>query len=415
MTTTTRRVTAAVAALAVATALAACSSSKTSAGTSAGASVGSTSGAPVLIGSFAPISSPAVSLPEVKAAMQAAVADVNAAGGIKGRPLELSFCDSMFDPNKELACTRTLIQQKVSALVDPTVAADLSGREYQAAASAKVPMVGTQGFSPAELNSPVAFPLSSGVPGWVYGALDHLVSTGAKKIGILIDNAPTGQFAVQMSAAALKGAGRSLSATIQGDPASDPTFATAAGKVVSAGVDGLFLAPSPLDVPKMVVALRQAGFTGKISSATELFPDPTIKALGSAADGVMLTSQIAFPSDSSNTGVAAFDASMQKNAPTATRNEEALHAWSAVKLFADVAKSATSLDAAGILAAFTNLSTPVDLGITPPYSVSGKTSPLPTFSRIVNSTVQNGTVVNGVATADGKGFVDPFAALSQTK
>ena len=412
MTTTTRRVIAIAAVAVAATVLAACSSSsKTSASTSAG----STSGAPILIGSFAPISSPAVSLPEVKAAMEAAVADVNAAGGIKGRPLKLSFCDSVFDPNKELACTRTLIEQKVSALVDPTVAADLSGREYQAAAAAKVPMVGTQGFSPAELNSPVAFPLSSGVPGWVYGSLDHLVSTGSKKIGILIDNAPTGQFAVQMSAAALKGAGRALSATIQGDPASDPTFATAAGKVVSAGVDGLFLAPSPLNVPKMVVALRQAGFTGKISSATELFPDPTIKALGSAADGVMLTSQIAFPSDTSNAGVAAFDASMQKNAPTATRNEEALQAWSAVKLFAAVAKTATSLDAAGILAAFTSLSTPVDLGITPPYSVSGKTSPLPTFSRVVNSTVQNGTVVNGVATADGKGFVDPFAALSQAK
>ena len=399
--------------------LGACSSSSSqgggeSGGTSGGSS-GSTgpapSGATITIGSFTSLTNPEYSAPQVKAAMEAAVSDVNAHGGIKGHKLVLDFCDSDYDANQELSCTRSLIADKVSALVAPQVLADSSGREYTAAAQAKVPVIGGQGLSVAELTSPVAFPLASGIPGWVYGATQHLLGSGAKKIVTLTDTNPVGQFFVGLVKGALQSAGVQPVAQISGDPTSDPTLATAAGKVISSGADGVVLIDSPPNIPKQIVALKQAGYTGKISTLTALMGPPVIKALGSAANGILLTSQLAFTTDTSNSGVQEFLADMKKYQPSVAIDESAEDSWAAVMLFAKVGAGLSDFSSTSVLDAFTNLSTPIDLGLAPPFAVKGRTSPVAEFPRVFSEEVQNGTVENGEVQPDGKGFVNPYTAL----
>ncbi len=398
-------------------ALAGCSSSGSgskSTGSSGGGSTGGTSsaggasGSPITVGSFASLSNPIYSTPQLKAGLEAAISSVNAAGGVKGHALKLNFCDSNYDANKELSCTRSLIQDKVSAFVSPSVLADPAGKEYPLMAAAKTADIGGQGLSPAELNSPVAFPISSGIPGWVYGATKNLIDSGAKKIAILDDTNPGSQFFGGLVTQALKAYGAKAATTVVADSSADPTFSTAAGKLKSSGADGVVICPAPQNVPKIIGAIRQSGYTGKISSITALFAPAIIKALGSAANGILLTSQVAFVTDTSNSGVAAFLADIKKYQPKAVIDETTLIAWGAVKLFAKIAATASSFDSSGILAAASKFAGPADIGVAGPYAVAGKTSPVPSFARIFNPTVQNGTVENGEVKADGKGFVAAF-------
>jgi branched-chain amino acid transport system substrate-binding protein len=392
-----------------------CSSSgKKSPATSAGgAGAGGTaaSGSPITIGGAIPIDSSVYNQPDAKTGLTAAIDSINAAGGVNGHPLKLDFCDTQYSVNGELRCARQMIKDKVSAVVNPYFLADQSGAEVTLLTKAGIPIFGSQGLSPAELNSPDVFPLSSGLPGWAYGAAAQMLKAGATKISILIDTNPGSAFSASLVTAAVKSAGKSAT-TVVGDPNSDPTFAAAAAKATAGGVDGVVLTPSPLNVPKMIGALRQSGYNGKIGSLTVIMPPPVVKALGAAGEGVLADSQVALTSDSSNSGVQKFTADMAKYGKN-TITDSSLFNWSAVQLFAKAVASAKKFDAASINSALNSVSTPIDIGTVGPWQSSGVSSPLKDFSRILNPTVSFGVVKNGeVVTAGDSGFVNPFTVLT---
>jgi branched-chain amino acid transport system substrate-binding protein len=397
----------AVAASAAALVAAGCSSggsnnSSPSAGTAAATSI--------VIGGAGPLHNPAYNEPTLLTGMQAAVDSINAAGGVKGHKLKLQFCDTGYTVNGELGCAHQFVSQQVAAAVDPYFLADQSGSEVKLLQQAGIPIFGGQGLSPTELNNPDAYPLSSGLPGWTYGAVASLVKAGAKKISILVDTNPGSQFAGQLLAAAAKSAGITAP-VVTGDPNADPTFSAAAAKATASGKNGVALFPSPVNVPKMIKALRQTGFQGKISLPTVILPAVFIKALGAAGNGVLADSQVALTTDTSNPGVQKYLADMAKYGHNQV-TDASIFAWSAVQLFAKAIAGATSFDAKGATAALKSLSTPVDIKTVAPWQAAGVTSPLPAFSRIVNPTVTYGVVKNGQLVTEGGGFVNPFAQLS---
>jgi ABC-type branched-subunit amino acid transport system substrate-binding protein len=398
-------------------ALAACSSSGGSGPAASsgggGASTG-TSGSPITIGGAVPINSSVYNQPDAKTGLDAAIASINAAGGVNGHPLKLDFCDTEYTVNGELRCARQLASDKVSAVVNPYFLADQSGAEITTLAQAGIPIFGSQGLSPAELNSPDVFPLSSGLPGWAYGAAAQMLGAGATKISVLIDTNPGSAFSATLVTAAIKSAGKSAT-TVTGDPNSDPTFAAAAAKATKGGVNGVILTPSPLNLPKMITALRQSGYTGKIGSLSVIMPPAVVKALGSAGEGVLADSQVALTSDSSNTGVQKYTADMAKYGKN-TITDSSLFNWSAVELFAKAIAGATSFDAKSIVSTLNGVSTPIDIGTVGPWKTSGVTSPLKDFSRILNPTVSYGVVKNGeIVTAGSGGYVNPFTTLASLK
>src|SRR5262249_44321756 len=74
-------------------------------------------GKPVKIMAMGPSSSTTVALPSIKVGAQVAVNEVNANGGVNGRPLELVLCNDQDDPNGATDCARTAIEDHVIALV----------------------------------------------------------------------------------------------------------------------------------------------------------------------------------------------------------------------------------------------------------------------------------------------------------
>ncbi len=74
-------------------------------------------GEPIKLMSTGTIESAAFSIPSIPIGAQVAVDEINAAGGIDGRPLELLVCNDELDPNKASGCIQTAVQEGVVALV----------------------------------------------------------------------------------------------------------------------------------------------------------------------------------------------------------------------------------------------------------------------------------------------------------
>jgi branched-chain amino acid transport system substrate-binding protein len=381
-------------------------------GTSSAGASGASSGSPILIGSTGPINSSELSQPERKAAEEAAISDLNAKGGIGGHPLKLVFCDTENTANGEVTCMHQLVSDNVSAILCPGIIADESGQGYQLASAAKIPVIGGQGLTPAEFAIPGIFPMGSGIPGWAYGSVAALLDDGAKKIAFFGTTDAGSEYIISLSESALRSAGLQPVRAVAVDQQTDPTFASGAAQVIAGGVGGIIFDSNPVDAPKGVSALRAAGYKGLISSITAIFGPSTLQALGSQANGVLLTSQMAFPSDTSNAGVTAFLADMKKYQAGAEINETAETAWASVMLFADVTKGLPTVDSATVWSAFSNLGKPVNVGIAGPYQVAGAKVYLKASPRIYNPTVQNGVVKNGVLVPNGKGFLNPFTELA---
>jgi ABC-type branched-subunit amino acid transport system substrate-binding protein len=374
---------------------------------------GGGSASEITIGSTVSLTSAAASFPEVKQAQEAAVASINAAGGVNGKQLKLTVCDGKFEVNAELGCFRTLLSDKVSAIVGPVLIAGTGASEYKAAEQAKTAVIGSPAYQPGELVSSAAFPLGPSVVGGTYGAIYGLLNAGAKKISVFGDaNNPAANSIVELSKQALGEINQSPVNVVVGDTSSDPTLQSAAAKAVGNGTDGIIITGAPPSMAKSVPALRAQGYKGLIATIDGALPGPVVTAIAAAGEGMIVASQTAFPEQSPASDE--FLADMKKYAPDAPLSFFSIQAWSSVKLFAAVATQAKATTPEEVLAAFENLSTEADIGTIAPYKVSGVTSPVTggfqPAPRMFNQKVQLGTMKGGKFVPSG-GFVDPFASL----
>ena len=254
------------------------------------------------------------------------------------------------------------------------------------------------------------FPLTGADVGWVYGAVAALVKGGARRIAVLGNLTGNYEAARAYAVAALKVAGLTPTVVSEGEPSSDPTFSAAAAKAVQGNPDGIYLALSPANIPIAVRALRAAGYTGPIAGQAAAFSPPIIKALGSQGNGIEVSGNVAFPSETSNPAVAAYLADMAKYQPQGTIDQLSETSWAGMMLFAKAMKGQTDFSASHVLSLMKSLSTPIDLGVTGPYKVVGAVSPFPEYPNIHNPTITLGTIENGVIKQTGP-FVNPVTVL----
>ena len=400
--------------------LAACGSSTTNSNQSGnGGSSGSSSGSSsvITVGTAISVNSSILDDSDRKAGVEAAISDINAAGGIAGHRVKLAFCDTQYNANQEVACARQMVADHVAAVINPDFLVNQSGEPYKILAAAGIPVVGDSGLSPAGMASPNSFPLAGGLPGWVFGADDNALRAGATKISIVADTNPASQFAGQLAAAGLAAAKLKPVSVVTADATSDPTFSSAAAKAIAGGVNGVVIALAPASLPKVVVALRQAGYKGIISSLSAIVPGQIITALKGAANGILLSSQTALVTDTANPGVAKFLADMKRYQPSASLDERTETGWAAMMLFSKVTATLTSFTAATVMHAMKSVTAPIDLNIVGPWESAKAVSPSKLFPQLgFNPTVAYGVVENGQTVPDQtKGFPNPFVNLAGGK
>jgi branched-chain amino acid transport system substrate-binding protein len=226
---------------------------------------------------------------QVKAA-EWAVAEINKAGGINGKKLEMIVLDTQADPQLGIQMTNRLVSvEKVPVFV--TAWSGVVKAVAPIANDNKVVELSVGANSPdiAKLGDYVytTFPLADIDIAAV--ARYAAASMGKKKAAVVYINGETGSVAAEVYRKVFTAAGGEVVAYEAYDPKATD-FTGPLLKVRAANPDIIHLQGLVSDTPQVIAQMRQLGLTQPITSYSAAFNPKLIQQLGAAAEGVIATS-----------------------------------------------------------------------------------------------------------------------------
>jgi branched-chain amino acid transport system substrate-binding protein len=361
-----------------------CSSSGSS--SSGSANVASASKSPIKVEIIAVLSNPAFSDPEAATAAKAYVKEANASGGINGHPIDLEVCDSNLNPNQETACFQKAVTDHVVAVVGSFL---LFGTGMKLLQAAGIPFIGGNGTTLAEFTSPISFPADSGEIGWYYGEAALMKQAGVTKPAIMYCDTAACDLSVQYAQNEWTQSGGDGAIKKVLAPLAQAQYTAQAASAVTGGTNGVMMASATQAIPKMVTDLRQANFKGPVALIDSFVDSSTVSAMGSYADGLLVSGLLDPVTQTSNPGVKAFVNAMKSEDPSAPQDGLAEHSWNGFDLFGQVAKTISGdITAASLLKALQNVTKPITLGLSGPWvSPSGSNAPMSQYPRLTKDTI----------------------------
>ena len=240
---------------------------------------------------------------QVKAA-QWAVADINAKGGVNGRPLEMILIDTQADPQLGINAAKRLISvDKVpifltswSAVVKAV--APIANREkvLELSVGANSPEIATLGDY-VYTTFPLADVDVSALANYTYASL------GKKTAAVLYINNDSGVEGAGIYKSVFEKAGGKVVAYEAYD-AKATEFTGAILKVKAANPDIIHIQGLITDLPQVIAQMRQLGITQRVSTYSAGYNPKVIEQLGAAAEGLIVTSLA--PGVNDNPNVAPF-------------------------------------------------------------------------------------------------------------
>ncbi|MET0885956.1 MAG: ABC transporter substrate-binding protein, partial [Mycetocola sp.] len=135
---------------------------------------------PIKLFQIGPVQSQAVSLPGLQYSAEAEVAEINEAGGVNGRKLELTTCNDKYDPNESLRCAQRAVREGAVAMVGTLTTYENSlNPVFEKAGLANV---APDAITAAGAKSDTTFLLDAGVPGYAAFPIVAKEKLGAAKI-----------------------------------------------------------------------------------------------------------------------------------------------------------------------------------------------------------------------------------------
>jgi ABC-type branched-subunit amino acid transport system substrate-binding protein len=382
------------AAIAAPLALAACSSSGGKAGGTAGSGGGAGSDTPIKLLVISQLQASSFAFPEIADGAKASAASINAAGGVNGHKIQVDACNDQGDPNVAATCGRMAVQGGYAAVINTTTLYAASFLPLLEAGN--VPAVGSAPLTDPDFTSAVSFPIAGGNP-LDYGGVGFFAAkNGCKTAGIIRDTAASVDATTQGIKKGFVAGGGNPVTTVVKQAGTAPDFSAPVSQVVSANVQCLLLAEQPAAIAKIVETVRQSAKpTLGIYTLAAAFPQVLVSSLGKAADGVVVSSSVAIPSQSVTP---TFWADMTKYAPKAEKSGQALLAWDGVQVIKEVASAAKAYDHTSLLAALGKATNVTAEGLAAPLDFA-KPNTNKAFARIFASADYAYVVKNGTFSA----------------
>lgn len=351
--------------------------------------------------------------PEIKAAAVAAVDGLNRAGGIAGHPVKLISCNDSSDPNKGVACARTLVKEGVVA--------EVGGLDFLAEAKigpileqAGIPQVGDSPQSGGWASQPNTFLLyTSEQDTFAAAAPKHCVDQGKGKVADLQAPYPVVK-AINKTFVAAAGVAKASVVSTPTVSVSSPDVAPVARTLQSAGAQCVY----PIVPPTQLLSIMKAGLTLGLK-AQYLIPTGTVgpkelKSFGSLANGNAVLSGYPVPTDTQNFPVLKqFQDDLQRTGgPAGEPNLRgtALNAWFGVRAIAKLMEGTTGAVTKDTVMAKLKAAKDVDLGLPVKWSPNAAPPAGARWKRVWDGHVYVHPIEDGKVTPGGAP-IDAFSFL----
>ena len=245
---------------------------------------------PIRLGMINQENTPVGSYPELRAAVQAAVAWVNAElGGVDGRPIELLTCTSPFDPAVSRKCADDLVAKGVVAFVGGVDV--MSAGAIEVIEQNDLVLIGGIPATLEEQRSSHAFFFSGGDSGALAAFMAHAAESGRTRVGIAY-----GEEVVSFDVAARDygaAVGRSLGLEVQLLPYSIFTtdFSPLLSGASANGVDAVAVLAATSSCVPVMSAAEALGIDQQLYLTGACAGTETVTAAGDAIDGVLFNAE----------------------------------------------------------------------------------------------------------------------------
>jgi ABC-type branched-subunit amino acid transport system substrate-binding protein len=359
----------------------------------------------------------ALGLHHYLAALKAAARDVNAHGGVKGRPVEIDNCDDASDPMQAQSCARKLVQDRVIATAGNLTSFGML--ESPILDEAGIAQVGTTALSPEESMLPTSFPIEGGLGEQLAGAIYSMKRRGLHSIFVVAYDQPTGKVADMQIRNVAARAGVDFAGDVY-MPSAAGTFGPYVQAAIQSKADVLVPALPGGPLLRLLAASNQAGAKYHVAYPGGELEPREIATLGGAkgvTDGSLQFFGLPPPSAADRfPAVRTFQVNMDaefasgdKGAAPDQRTTGTLMVWLAVEIISRIASTLPTVDAQSVLHALTTSPTVDTLGLTPPWT-PGKNGP-PPFTRVTNRFGYFITQRGGQEVLDDPTPFNPYQAL----
>ena len=328
--------------------------------------------------------------PEALSGVQAAVARVNADGGVNGKPLTLLTCDDKADANEAAKCAREAVREKVAATIGNN--SNFGEAILAILERGNIASIGHLPITQSDFSSPVAFPLQAGSAGMIAGAARMLSDRGAKRIELAAVDSPAGSLNQQFATAGVEGTNTQIGALTL-VPLDAPDYASYVAQVTRSG-DAILLGMNSDQAGRFLQALAQADVQQPVAVTVGALPPEMVDQLGAAAEGRLVSAPLR-PIPAGGNSNRQFLADMAEHQPDAKLNVFSQGGWLAVEAFARAmeANSVTNFSPANVLSVMSNLQN-LDVGDMIPPLTTTQDLPAP-YNRLFVNRVMFARVESG--------------------
>jgi ABC-type branched-subunit amino acid transport system substrate-binding protein len=255
----------------------------------------------------------------MKVGLEAAFAEVNKAGGVKGRKLELRSVDDGYEPTKSIEAVKKLLADEKVFAIAGSVGTPTAAAAQPIANDAGVPFIGA--FTGAEFLREPYKPLVVNVRASYFqeteAMVEHLTKDlGASKIAIMYQDDAFGQ-------AGLAGVKRALEKRrmeLAGEGTFERNTIAVKGALLAikkADPDAVIMVAPYKPAAEFIRLAKQIKLKATFVNISFVGSDALAKELGNDGAGVVVTQVVPFPKDANVPVVAGYQAALKMISPDA--------------------------------------------------------------------------------------------------
>ncbi len=274
----------------------------------------------IVFGQATALEGPAAALGQgMKMGLEAAFAEANKAGGVKGRKLELKSVDDGYEPTKSIEAVKKLLEEDKVFAIAGAVGTPTSAATQPIATAAGAPFIGA--FTGAEFLREPYKPLVMNIRASYFqeteAMVEHLTKDlGASKIAIMYQDDAFGQAGLAGVKKALEKRQMQLAGegTFERNTVAVKAALLAIKKVEPQAV--IMISPYK-PAAEFIKLAKQIKLDATFVNISFVGSDALAKELGPIGTGVVITQVVPFPKDTAIPVVGRYQASLKASAPDA--------------------------------------------------------------------------------------------------